>query len=133
MEKLIKAIHHIALKCKTAEEFKKTLDFYENVLQLPVVRKWGEGKDAGIMLDTGAGIVEIFASADEKLPQGAIRHFAFKTDNVDKCVEAVEKAGYDVFKKPEDIIIPSEKPYPVRVAFCIGPVGEEIEFFQTIE
>ncbi|MEI3049677.1 MAG: hypothetical protein ACLTEU_10860 [Roseburia inulinivorans] len=24
----------------------------------------------------------------------------------------------------------SNPPFPIRVAFCIGPVGEEIEFFQ---
>ncbi len=25
--------------------------------------------------------------------------------------------------------IPSDPPYPIRVAFCHGPSGEEIEFF----
>ena len=133
MSKLIKAIHHVALKCHTLEIFEKTVDFYGNVLRLPVVRKWGEGDDAGIMFDTGAGIVEVFAKADKELPQGTIRHFAFETDSVDKCVEAVKNAGYTVFKGPEDIVMPSEKPYPIRVAFCYGPVGEEVEFFQVRE
>ena len=30
----------------------------------------------------------------------------------------------------KDIVIPSQPEFPVRVAFCNGPVGEEIEFFQ---
>jgi glyoxylase I family protein len=32
--------------------------------------------------------------------------------------------------EPTDICIPSAAPYPARIGFCIGPVGEEIEFFQ---
>ena len=41
----------------------------------------------------------------------------------------MEKAGYEVFMKPCDKEIPSDPPYPIRVAFCHGPLGEEIEFF----
>ena len=131
MSNLVKGIHHVALRCDTPEVFEKTVDFYGNVLQLSVVRKWGEGKDIGVMFDTGNGIVEVFASAEEKLPQGAIRHFAFETDDVDKCVEAVKKAGYTVFVEAGDLVIPAEEPYPIRMAFCYGPVGEEVEFFQV--
>jgi len=29
-----------------------------------------------------------------------------------------------------EIDIPFPEPYKVRVAFCNGPLGEEIEFFQ---
>ena len=31
--------------------------------------------------------------------------------------------------QPVDIVIPSKVPFPARIAFCIGPVGEEVEFF----
>jgi glyoxylase I family protein len=31
--------------------------------------------------------------------------------------------------EPKDIVIASEPPYPARIGFCIGPVGEEVEFF----
>jgi glyoxylase I family protein len=31
--------------------------------------------------------------------------------------------------EPVDKVIPSAPPYPVRLAFCIGPLGEEVEFF----
>ena len=44
-------------------------------------------------------------------------------------VEAVRKAGYEITMEPTDNCIPSNPPYPARIAFCIGPVGEEIEFF----
>ena len=31
--------------------------------------------------------------------------------------------------EPTDKTIQSEIPYPIGVAFCYGPIGEEIEFF----
>jgi len=49
-----------------------------------------------------------------------------------KCDEIgyVKSAGYEVFKEPQNIVIPSTPEYPARMAFCYGPLGEEIEFFQ---
>lgn len=122
----IKGIHHVSLKCCGQEEYEKTLHFYEEVLEVPVVRKW----DAGVMLDTGAGIIEIFCNGEEQPPQGVIRHFALATEDTDACVEAVKAAGYEVFIEPKDIVITSNPPFPARIAFCRGPLGEEIEFFQ---
>ena len=129
MESLICGIHHVALKCDGTAEFEKTVHFYQNVLGLEPVRSWGEGENAGAMLSTGDGLLEIFASG-KKLPQGAIRHFALRTERVDDCVAAVRAAGYPITVEPKDIVIASNPPFPARIAFCTGPVGEEIEFFQ---
>lgn len=129
MESLICGIHHVALKCDGTAEFEKTLHFYQNVLGLEPVRSWGEGENAGAMLSTGDGLLEIFASG-KKLPQGAIRHFALRTERVDDCVAAVRAAGYPITVEPKDIVIASNPPFPARIAFCTGPVGEQIEFFQ---
>lgn len=129
MGSLICGIHHVALKCDGTAEFEKTLDFYQNTLGLELVRSWGEGEGAGAMLSTGDGLLEIFASG-KKLPQGAIRHFALRTQRVDDCVAAVRAAGYPITVEPKDIVIASNPPFPARIAFCIGPAGEEIEFFQ---
>ena len=52
------------------------------------------------------------------------------TDDVDACVDAVKKAGYEVFIEPKNIEIASMPVFPTRIAFCRGPLGEEIEFFQ---
>ena len=123
MGALISGIHHVALKCNGTAEYKKTLDFYQNTLELEPVRSWGEGDTAGAMLSTGDGLLEIFAS-------GAIRHFALRTDRVDDCIAAVRKAGYAITVEPKDIVIAANPAFPARIAFCIGPVGEEIEFFQ---
>lgn len=123
---LIKGIHHVALKCCGKEEFEKTVSFYRDVLGLTVVRTW----ESGIMFDTGSGLIEIFNNGDIQLPQGVIRHFAMETEDVDACVRAVSDAGYEVFIGPKDIAIPSVPEFPARIAFCRGPIGEEIEFFQ---
>lgn len=129
MGSLICGIHHVALKCDGTAEFEKTLHFYQDVLGLEPVRSWDEGENAGAMLSTGDGLLEIFASG-RKLPQGAIRHFALRTERVDDCVAAVRAAGYPITVEPKDIVIASNPSFPARIAFCTGPVGEEIEFFQ---
>ena len=125
----VKGFHHVALKCKGFEEFRKTIAFYNGVLGLPIVRTWGEGDESAAMLDTGAGLFEIFANAEDKLSMGALRHLALDVEDVDVCVAAVRAAGYEITMEPRDICIPSNPPYPARIAFCIGPVGEELEFF----
>ncbi len=122
---MIKGIHHVSMKCSNQEEYEKTLHFYKDILGLPVKRSW----NAGIMLDTGAGLIEIFNDGEEKLDKGVIRHFAFAVDDVDQCIDVVRKAGYEVFVEPKDVVIASMPPLPARVAFCYGPLGEEIEFF----
>lgn len=122
---MITGIHHIALKCKSQEEYEKAKVFYTEVLGLSVKREW----DAGIMVDTGAGLMEIFAAGGDDRGQGVIRHFALATDDTDDIVARVKAAGYNVFMGPADIVIQSDPPFPARIAFCFGPIGEEIEFF----
>lgn len=129
MGNLIKNTHHIALRCDSYEMLQTAIGFYQNVLGMELVRTWGEGADAGAMLSTGNSLMELFAAGKNAEKGGTINHFALGTDDVDACVEAVRKAGYEITMEPNDIVIGSEPPFPARIAFCIGPVGEEIEFF----
>ena len=126
---MISGIHHVALKCRGSAEFEKTVAFYHDLLGLPILRRWGEGTGAGVMLDCGGGRLDIFANAEEARGEGALRHIALATDDPDACIEAVSAAGYTVIEAPHDIVIPSTPPFPARIAFCYGPVGEKIEFF----
>lgn len=107
----------------------KVRDFYLNVLGFSPVREWPEG----VMIDTGGGLLEIFRTGEGIRSKGAIRHVAFAADDVDGIAERVKAAGYRVFIEPRDISFPSEPAYRARMAFCIGPLGEEIEFFQELE
>ena len=123
---MITGLHHISLKCGTEDEFKRAKSFYLDVLGFKIVREWPEGA----MIGFGNGMLEIFNNGDRIKTKGALRHIAFATENVDEIVSKVKEAGYNVFIEPNDIVIRSDPEYPARMAFCFGPLGEEIEFFQ---
>lgn len=128
MEPLILGIHHVALRCGSLERFQKSIAFYRDVLGLTVVRTWGTENNSAAMVSAGNALLEIFANGDPD-QKGAIQHFAFHTNQVDDCIAAVREAGYLVTVEPKDITISSQPPFPARVAFCVGPAGELIEFF----
>lgn len=121
---MIKGIHHVSIKC-IKEDYEKVRSFYTDILGLRVLRQWLDGA----MLESGGDIVEIFNNGTERLPKGVITHIAFFTDDPDELAKRVKNAGYEVFMEPTDKTIQSEIPYPIRVAFCYGPIGEEIELF----
>ena len=125
----ITGIHHVALKCQGIEHFEETVHFYCDILGIPLLRSWGREETRAVMLDTGAGILEIFSNAPDRLGEGSLRHIALAVEDTDACVEAVRAAGYEITQEPNDIVIPSDPPFPARIAFCRGPVGEELEFF----
>lgn len=122
---MIKGIHHISMKTDQPEVFEKVKSFYTEVLGLSIVRTW----DNGIMVETGNCWLEINNDKPGVKELGAIRHFAFYCDDVDEIVKRVKDAGYEVFMEPKDICIQSAPQIPARIAFCYGPMNEEIEFF----
>lgn len=132
MEKLIYGIHHVALRT-TPDTFDKVVDFYTNLLGLEIVRTWGEGDRRAMMVSTGDNsMLEILpGAAGEKLPEGPFAHLAFATDAVDALIEKVRAAGFHIQMEPADVDIASDPVYPVRIAFCTGPVNETIEFFHV--
>ncbi|MBQ7336715.1 MAG: VOC family protein [Clostridia bacterium] len=132
MKRLTKGIHHIALKCDNVEHFNETVHFYHDLYGMEIVRTWttGEQNAPCMMLDTGAGVLEICANGVDRPGQGALRHIALEVDSVDECIEIARNAGYRISIEPRDICFNSEPPYPARMGFCIGPVGEEVEFFE---
>lgn len=125
---MIKGLHHISLKCGTEEDFARALDFYLNVLGFDLVRRWPEGA----MISFGNGMLEIFNNGEGIRTKGALRHIAFATDDVEGIVSKVRESGYEVFIEPKDIVIRSEPELNARMAFCYGPLGEEIEFFREL-
>ena len=126
---MITGVHHISLKCGTKEEMAKAKAFYLDLLGFSLIREWPDG----IMISAGNCMLEIFGNGAGTRTKGALRHIAFATDDVDGITEKVKAAGYEVFIEPNDIVIRSDPPLPVRMAFCFGPLGEEIEFFKERE
>ena len=123
---MIMGLHHFSMKCGTKEEFARAKSFYIELLGFRTVREWPEG----IMLDYGNGMLELFCNCEGVKDIGAIRHVAFATDDVDGIAAAVKNAGYEVFIEPKDIVIGSVPEFHARMAFCYGPLGEQIEFFK---
>ncbi len=117
MNPKITGIHHLALKCHGIDEYEKTVKFYHEILGMPIARTWGEGVESGIMIDSGAGLLEIFANAEDYPETSIVRHFAFDVENTDACIDAVRTAGYKITMEPTDIVIASNPPYPARIAF----------------
>ncbi len=132
MKRLTKGIHHISLKCTDLDNYNETIRFYHELYGMEIIRTWTLGEEGipACMLETGGGLLEISANATERLSAGALRHIALHVDSVDECIEIARSAGYPVTMEPKDICFNSEPPYPARVAFCLGPVGEEVEFFE---
>ncbi|MDL2286994.1 VOC family protein [Eubacteriales bacterium OttesenSCG-928-G02] len=124
---MIKGIHHIAIKAKSSE-YEKLVWFYEDLLGMKRVRSW----NGGVMLSTGDNsVMELMCDDNVTITNdGALRHIAFTTDLVDELIEKIKENGFEVIDEPKDITIQAEQPYPVRIAFCKGVVGEVIEFFK---
>ncbi len=121
----VSGVHHISLKCADGPLFEETMRFYRELLGLTLVREWPDG----VLLDCGNALLEIFRNGEGIREKGAIRHIAFAAEDVDGLAERIRAAGYEVFMSPRDIVIPSDPPLPARIAFCTGPLGEEIELF----
>ena len=121
-------IHHISLKADGVQQSRAILDFYQNVLSCPLIHQWGEGEQAGAMLNLGNVLLEVMATGGAGLEKGRFAHIAFRSEDVDHSIEQVRRAGRPILVEPKDVNLGGT--YPARVGFCLGPAGEEIEFFQ---
>lgn len=128
---MLQGIHHIALKTAGEAEFHKTVAFYTSVLGCAPVRAWGSGAEQGCMLSLGNTLLEVTSNGEAAAGKGRFPHIAFRTDDVDGAAEAVRRAGCPVFIEPSDKNLGGD--YPIRIAFCTGPAGEDIEFFHEKE
>ena len=123
--------HHVAIR---AHDFDASVRFYGETLGFQQKIAWGEGDKRAVMMDTGDGnYLEIFAGGTQGAKaEGAILHFAIRTDDCDAALERARAAGVEVTKEPASLDIPSRPgPTPVRIAFFKGPDGEVIELFQN--
>lgn len=133
----IEGFHHAALK---ASDFEASLKFYREGLGLVPKIAWGKGDGRAVMLDAGNGnCLELFAGGAARTPRPAgsprepeppLLHLAFRTPSCDAAFERARRAGAAVVAEPKTVTIPSTPPTTVRIAFCTGPDGETIEFFQ---
>ncbi|MFA9478289.1 VOC family protein [Phycisphaerales bacterium AB-hyl4] len=133
----ITGFHHVAIRVR---DFDRSVAFYTEVLGFKPKIAWQDAPKRAIMLDTGDGnYLEIFERPEQAPPpadEGAILHFALRTDDTDAVLEKARAAGCQVTMEPKAVDIPNklpgvETPVPVRIAFVKGPEGEIVEFFQN--
>ena len=121
----ISGMHHISMKCADKVQFEKAVAFYKDILGFYEERRWAEG----VMLKADNARLEVFCNGEGIREQGAIRHFALETKNVDELAAKVKAAGYEVFIEPKNITIESQPLFHARMAFFYGPLGEQVELF----
>jgi glyoxylase I family protein len=128
----IAGFHHVCVKTR---DWDATLRFYRDTLGCTLKIAWREAPQRAVMLDTGDGnYLEVFEDLAYSGPtNGAIYHFAFRTEHLDEVAARVRAAGHKITVEPRDVVIPSTNagPVPVRIFFCVGPNGESIEFLQN--
>lgn len=126
--------HHVAIR---ARDFDRSLRFYVDGLGFRQKIAWGQAPRRAVMLDAGDGnYLEIFERPDQPAPpdgeEPVLLHMAFRTPDTDASIARAREAGAVVTVEPKDVTIGSTpQPTPVRLAFCKGPDGEVIEFFQN--
>jgi glyoxylase I family protein len=125
----IAGVHHISIKARSLEQMEKTVDFYHNILNMEIIRKWGQGDSSACMVDAGGCLLEIMASGQEE-DDGVVNHFALATSQVDQWIEKIRNQGYAVTMEPQDKLLPAQPPFPVRIAFFRGPAGELVELME---
>ena len=120
--------HHISMH---VQDLETSIAFYKK-LGFTVRTAWGPADRRTVLLDCGDGnYLEISpGKSDGFNPNGLIRHFAFRTDDCDVAIAAARAAGAEITVEPKPVTLPSDPPNPIRVAFCKGPDGEVIEFFE---
>jgi catechol 2,3-dioxygenase-like lactoylglutathione lyase family enzyme len=133
--------HHVALRVMN---FEASIKFYTEVLGMNIVfdgpHPWEPAiVDHICLLDAGDGnCIEIFTGGKQDIVEfdqyraGAYFHIALRSNNVDAVVERARNAGTKILVEPLDVKLEAYNGDVKmgRVAFILGPDGEQIEFFQ---
>lgn len=129
---LITGFHHVAIR---ARDYDRTVAFYTETMGFTLKIEWHQAPSRAAMLDAGDGnYLEVFERPDQAPADtdAVIIHFALRTAEIDTVIERVRAAGAEITTEPKDLTIQSRpQAVPVRLAFCKGPNGEVIEFFQN--
>ncbi len=124
----IQGVHHIAIQTRNWEA---SLKLYRDILGLPIVY-WVPAAQKIALLDAGNhNYIELFEPTDESPTPGSnaandpLTHFAIHVDDVDKAIEHVRAAGYEVTLETTRL---TGDNFDATIAFFTGPSGESIEF-----
>lgn len=128
-------LHHVAIQPR---DWEQSLRFYRDTLGMSVVVEFvvGSPPRKAVLLDMGDGsLIELFEpkpntpKPGSPAPNDPIMHFALTTTDIYAAVEHVRQAGCPIIVEPMDLTLAGK--LNITIAFCVGPNGEEIEFFQA--
>lgn len=123
-----KSIHHVAIICS---EYKKSKEFYTNILGLEIIREVYREKRESYKLDLKLGDSQIELFSFPNVPERpsypeacGLRHIAFQVEDVEKTAGELESKGVRV----EDIRIDefTEK----KFTFFFDPDGLPLELYE---
>ena len=96
----LKKIHHVAI---IASDYKKSKDFYVNLLGLKIIREvYREERDSyKLDLEIGDSQIELFSFKNPtkrpSYPEACgLRHLAFEVENIEKQVRELKEKGIKV-------------------------------------
>jgi glyoxylase I family protein len=125
----LKKIHHIAIICS---DYERSRRFYTETLGFPVIRETWRAERCSWKLDVAVGDhcqIELFSFPDApprpSYPEArGLRHLAFSTDDIDRCVERLAHEGIEVEPVRLDELTGQ------RFVFFSDPDGLPIELYE---
>lgn len=126
----LRKIHHIAI---IASDYKRSKEFYTEVLGLAIVKETYRAARDSYKLDLGLNgeyIIELFSFPRPpkrvSRPEAAgLRHLAFEVDNIEKSIEELESKGVCCERIRIDEITGK------RFTFFSDPDGLPLEFYEV--
>ncbi len=130
----INGMHHVSLR---VSDMDRSLAFYRDVLSFSPKTSFMLDGLRFAMLETGNDVyielVEMKQPVQSVGEHEVFWHFALRTDDLEKSLEAAVNAGCEITIpiRPLDLLNNvTEKSWPIRVAFFRGPDGELIELLE---
>jgi lactoylglutathione lyase len=116
-------LDHVAVHVANLE---RSLAFYRDVLNLRVEARFRLHDEELVFLSTDDGLIELIHDATSPRPTGLVDHLALRVDDLDAWLRRVKSSGIRLLDA-SPISVPD---ISARIAFCLGPDAERIEFIQ---